>query len=528
MLARGGDRVTDELRDGYDVVVLGGGPAGLNGALMLARARRSVVVVDAGAPRNAPAGGVHGLLGHDGTPPAELLERGRAEVRRYGGHVVAGEVTTAVRNDQEFAVLLADGRSIGARRLLVATGLADELPEIPGLRERWGREVVYCPYCHGWEVRDQAIGVLASGPLSVHQALLFRQLSDDVIFFSHISPPDADQTEQLAARSIRIVGGEVASVEIFEDRLAGVRMRDGTVISREALAVSPRMVARAGFLAGLGLRPTEQPAGVGEHIPCDAAGRTEVPGVWVAGNVTDPMAQVGAAASAGAAAAAQINFDLVNEETSQAAAARRDTSSSQFWDAQYAARDRKWSGDPNPHLVDVAAALTPGRALDVGSGEGADALWLASRGWMVTGIDISPIATGRARQSAVAAGLDQQVDFVVADFEAWAAATQGVFDLVSIQFLHLESLKRDRMIELAATLVADGGTIVVAGHDLVGTELRHAHPSGTADIYFSIDQVRELLPGPHWNVRTAQIVERGTGERGHHVADVVITAVRRE
>jgi hypothetical protein len=137
---------------------------------MLARARRSVLVVDAGAPRNAPATGVHGLLGHDGIRPAELLERGRAEVRGYGGQVVAGEVTTAARDAEGLTVTLADGRSVRGRRLLVTTGLADELPDIPGLRARWGRDVLHCPYCHGWEVRDQAIGVLATGPRAVHQA----------------------------------------------------------------------------------------------------------------------------------------------------------------------------------------------------------------------------------------------------------------------------------------------------------------------------------------------------------------------
>ncbi|MEU4744476.1 NAD(P)/FAD-dependent oxidoreductase, partial [Actinosynnema sp. NPDC023658] len=190
--------MTWELADGYDVVVVGGGAAGLNGALMLARSRRSVVVVDAGAPRNAPADGVHGLLARDGMPPAELLERGRAEVRSYGGHVVTGEVETVTREGDRFVVALADGRTVRARRVLVTTGLVDELPDVPGLRERWGRDVVHCPYCHGYEVRDQAIGVLASGPMSMHQALLFRQLSADVTFFSHTAPPNAEQAEQLA------------------------------------------------------------------------------------------------------------------------------------------------------------------------------------------------------------------------------------------------------------------------------------------------------------------------------------------
>jgi thioredoxin reductase len=265
-------------------------------------------------------------LSQDGIRPGELLERGRDEVRRYGGQVVPGEVSMVTREEGGFAVTLATGRAVRARRLLVATGLADELPDIPGLRARWGRDVVHCPYCHGWEVRDQAIGVLACGPLSVHQALLFRQLSADVMVFTHTSPPlDGEAAEQLAARGITVVAGEVAALEIAGDRLAGVRLGDGQVISRQALAVSPRMVARAGFLAGLGLRPVPHPSGAGEHIPADATGQTGVAGVWVAGNVTDLAAQVGGAAAAGALAGARINADLVAEETRQAVATRPDT-----------------------------------------------------------------------------------------------------------------------------------------------------------------------------------------------------------
>jgi thioredoxin reductase len=312
--------VGDQLRDGYDVVVAGGGAAGLNGALMLARSRRSVVVIDAGTPRNAPAAGVHGLLGNEGTPPAELLERGRAEVRGYDGQIVTGEVSTVAPGDGGFEVALADGRAVSARRLLVATGLTDELPDIPGLRDRWGRDVVHCPYCHGWEVRDRAIGVLATGPLSVHQALLFRQLSDDVTFFPCTRPLAGEETEQLAARAIDVMDGNVASVEISGDRLVGVRMSDGRLVRREVLAVSPWMTARADFLGGLGLKPAEHPAGVGEYIPADPTGRTDVPGMWVAGNVTDLTAHVAGAAAAGALAGAQINADLVAEDIRRASA----------------------------------------------------------------------------------------------------------------------------------------------------------------------------------------------------------------
>ncbi|UNZ20821.1 NAD(P)/FAD-dependent oxidoreductase [Streptomyces sp. 891-h] len=326
--------MTQQQADGYDVVVIGGGAAGLSGALMLARARRSVAVIDAGTPRNAPAEGVHGLLGHDGVPPAELLERGRAEVGGYGGHLVSGQVESVTRQASAsappgevpgFVVTLADGRTVEARRLLVATGLVDELPQVPGLRERWGRDVVHCPYCHGWEVRDRAIGVLACGPMAVHQALLFRQWSADVTLFTHTLPsPAGQEAEQLAARGIPVVEGEVSGLEIVADRLAGVRLADGTVVGRQVVAVASRLVARAAFLAPLGLRPVPHPSGIGEHLPADATGRTDVPGLWVAGNVTELSAQVGGAAAAGAGAAAQINADLIAEETRRAVAAHRD------------------------------------------------------------------------------------------------------------------------------------------------------------------------------------------------------------
>ncbi|WP_026284441.1 NAD(P)/FAD-dependent oxidoreductase [Salinispora arenicola] len=321
--------MTDQLESSYDVVVVGGGAAGLNGALMLARSRRLVAVIDSGTPRNAPnALGVHGLLAREGMTPTELLERGRAEVRGYGGHVVNGEVADAAREGDGFTVTLVDGTSVRARRLLVTTGLVDQLPEIPGLQERWGRDVLHCPYCHGWEVRDQAIGVLATGPMSVHQALLFRQLSGDVTYFTHHSAgPDAEQAEQFAARGIRVVTGAVTAVEVADDRLVGVRLADGTVVRRDALSVAPRLVARAGFLAGLGLRAVDHPSGVGQYVPADPFGRTEVAGVWVAGNVSDLAAQVGAAAAGGAVAAAAINTDLIAEETRQAVAAARSAES---------------------------------------------------------------------------------------------------------------------------------------------------------------------------------------------------------
>ena len=307
----------------YDVVVIGGGAAGLNGALMLARSRRSVLVVDAGAPRNAPASGVHGLLGREGTPPGELLATGRAEVRGYGGRIETGEVTTARKVDGGFAVTLADGRRVRARRLLVTTGLTDELPDVPGLRERWGREVLHCPYCHGWEVRDRPVGVLG-GPMGVHQALMWRQWTENVtLFLNDADEPTGEEYEQLAARGIAVIDGGVAGLEVQGDRLTGVRLRTGQVFPLTAVVVPLLFRARAEFLTSLGLDTTEmEMAGhvIGTAVASDATGATAVPGVWVAGNVADPKAQVIVAAGAGLSAAAAINADLIMEDTRLAVA----------------------------------------------------------------------------------------------------------------------------------------------------------------------------------------------------------------
>ncbi|MFF4186790.1 NAD(P)/FAD-dependent oxidoreductase [Streptomyces sp. NPDC001691] len=321
-------------QDIHDVVVIGGGAAGLSGALTLGRARRSVLVVDAGHPRNAPADGVHAYLGHEGTPPGELLARGRAEVRSYGGAFMTGSATGAERNGDAFRVTLADGDELCARRLLVTTGLVDELPEVPGLAGLWGTDVLHCPYCHGWEVRDRAIGVLGTGPLAVHQALLWRQWSADITLFLHtMDEPDDRQYEELAARGVRVVTGEVTSLETRDGRLAGLRLASGHLIPRQALAVAPMLTPRAGLLSSLGLEPTDlELAGsvIGGRIAADPTGATEVPGVWVAGNVANPTDQVVAAAASGVRAAAAINADLIAEETRRAVDARRAPFSAQL------------------------------------------------------------------------------------------------------------------------------------------------------------------------------------------------------
>jgi thioredoxin reductase len=299
----------------YDVVVVGGGAAGLNAALVLGRARRRVAVVDAGAPRNAPAAHMHGFLSRDGMPPADLLAVGRAEVAGYGVELFEGKVEHI---DPGFSVQLAGGPVLGARRVVVATGLGDELPEIPGVRARWGRDVLHCPYCHGYEVRDQPLGVLGTHPGAVRHALLVRQWSEDVVFFPHTQELTGEQREQLAARGVRIAPGVIRQLVTDGERLRGVELSDGQVVPRSAVFVLPRMVAHDALLTGLGCEQDED-----GRVITDPSGRTSVPGVWAAGNVADPRAQVLTAAAMGSAAAIAINHDLVDEEVARAVAYHR-------------------------------------------------------------------------------------------------------------------------------------------------------------------------------------------------------------
>ena len=308
----------------YDVAIVGGGAAGLSAALVLARSRRRVVVLDAGTPRNAPAAHMHNFLSRDGVPPADLLAAGRAEVLGYGSEIVSATVTGIEATPTGFTARLDDGSTVPARRLLIATGLTDELPEVPGVRERWGRDVLHCPYCHGYEVRDQQLGVLGSGPKSVHQALLVRQLSPDVVFFRHTLPNlGAEDRERLAARDVRVVEAPVSGLVVEGDRLTGVQLADGSVVARSAVFVAPRFVANDANDATLAVLGAEtERSALGTWVTTDPSGRTSVPGVWAVGNVADPAAFVIEAAAAGARAAAALNADLVDEDVARAMADR--------------------------------------------------------------------------------------------------------------------------------------------------------------------------------------------------------------
>ncbi|MFJ3672671.1 NAD(P)/FAD-dependent oxidoreductase [Streptomyces sp. NPDC090106] len=297
----------------YEVIVIGGGAAGLSAGLVLGRARRRTLVVDAGEPRNAPAAHMQGYLSRDGMPPAEFLAIGREEIARYGVELVRDRaVDVAADAPEGFTLTLAGGRTVRARRLVVATGLKDELPSVPGVAERFGRDVLHCPYCHGWEVRDRAFGVLATTPLGVHQALMVSQWSKDVTLFLHTVTEEElsdDDRRRLAAAGVSVVPGEVAGLVVEDDRLTGVRLADGTVHAREVLFVAPRAVPRNELLEQLGAELAETPFGA--YPVVDATGQTTVPGVWAAGNAMGFAEQVVNAAAGGYRAGATINGDLL-------------------------------------------------------------------------------------------------------------------------------------------------------------------------------------------------------------------------
>ncbi|SDV02916.1 Thioredoxin reductase [Microlunatus sagamiharensis] len=452
-----------------DVLVVGGGAAGLAAAVALSRSLRSVLVVDSGRPRNAPAAGVHNYLGREGVSPTQLYADGRRTLESYGGAFTSGEVTSLERLGTDplrpwFRATLADGRQVEARRVVVTTGLVDELPDLPGLRERWGRDVLHCPYCHGYEARGTAIGILSSTTMTAHQALMFRQLSEDVTVLTHTGPALPDETrERLEARGVRIVEGEVVEVLVTDDALSGVRLASGEVVALQNLAIAAPAVARSGLLADLGVEVADLTMGeqvLGAYAVTEPTGATSVPGLYAAGNVAAPQAQVSTSAANGLMTGAFVNGQLIEEETAYAVEERRATAA--LWDERYA-HHHGHGGTPNPTLVDTAGALEPGTALDLGCGRGEDVLWLAREGWRVLGVDASGVAVAQAQDAAAQEGLADRVR--VEQHDLAGSFPAGEFDLVTTHYLHsTRGLPRTEVLRRATRAVAPGGTLLVVGH----------------------------------------------------------------
>ena len=290
-----------------DAIVIGGSYAGLSAALQLARARRRVLVIDAGVRRNRFASASHGFLGHDGRAPGDIAADGRAQLLAYPNvRWLDGTVAQAVAEDGGFRVSTGDGLTEGARKLVLATGVVDELPSIEGLAERWGRGVFHCPYCHGYELKQGRIGVLAVGPLSIHHALMLPDWGTTTFFLNDAFVPDEAQRAALAARGVTVEAGAVARLT----DTATVELQDGRRFVMDGLFTATRTHIASPVAAQLGCAMDEGPTGA--FIRTDAVQATTVPGVFACGDAAraagNVALSVGAGAMAGAAAHQSLMF----------------------------------------------------------------------------------------------------------------------------------------------------------------------------------------------------------------------------
>ncbi|RMI46689.1 NAD(P)/FAD-dependent oxidoreductase [Streptomyces triticirhizae] len=301
----------------WDVMVIGGGAAGLSAALLLGRARRRVLVIDAGSPRNRFATHMHGVLGNEGVDPAELNARGRAEAAGYGVQFRDGLVDRLDETESAVSVTLVGGEETVSRAVIVATGLADELPNLPGLADRWGKTVLHCPYCHGWEVRDRHLGVLTTSPLGMHQAELIRQWSDRVtVFTAGLGQLEPDAEYRLRCRGIDLVPAAVVEVSSGHADSLVLRTDDEAEHPIDALFTAGTPRPHDGFLAHLDLERTTTP--FGSFLAVDPAGRTSAERIWAVGNVVNPGANVPMAVGAGAMTGGAVNAALVARDFDEA------------------------------------------------------------------------------------------------------------------------------------------------------------------------------------------------------------------
>ncbi len=524
-----------------DVCVVGGSAAGLAAALQLVRQGRSVMVVDSGEPRNAPAAHMHSYLGYDGRSPSELVEAGREEVRRYGGEVVPGRVLQ-VDGDVErgFRLELTGGHTVRARRVIAATGLVDELPEIEGLAEHWGRDVIHCPFCHGYEVRDGRIVFILTHPMGLHPATLFRQLTSQLSVVVHDGTGvDETQLDALAASGVAVHRQPAARIH-GDGRLTAVELADGERLAADTVAVTPRFHARTEPFARIGLETVAHPTGMGDVVATDLMGATAVPGLFAAGNVTDPTAQVLHAAAVGSRVGAAVASSLAHEELApadQAAGPQTPARSANEsdWDHRYSG-EAMWSGNPNGSLVAeataVASGAAPGRALDVGAGEGGDAVWLAEQGWQVTASDISSRGLERVAAHAAQRGLD--ISCLHADANDPAPYPHAAFDLVTAHYASIPRTPDRRGARNLLDAVAPGGALLVVSHDLEPMrgpiDTREESRAFDPDAYLRVEDIAAMLAEePGW---TIEVHEKRPRDAGHHPAsphvDDIILRARRQ
>lgn len=520
---------TQVIRRHADVAVVGGSAAGLAAALQLSRQRRSVIIIDSGEPRNAPAAAMHSYLGHEGRSPADFLRIAREEVRSYGAEVLTGRALDVTREDGGFRVQISGGHVVRARRVVAATGLSDELPDLPGLAEHWGGAVIHCPFCHGYEVRDQRLVSLVTSPMGLHPLPLLRQLTDDLTVLVHEGVAEDDpQLQLLRDAEVKVVVSRAERV-ISDDAgaLSGIRLADGSVIEADAMLIGTRLHARVTPFAGVGLVASDHLSGVATYVEADPmTGATAVPGLYAVGTLAEPMLQVLPTAAAGARVGGMVSFDLAQEDLQAAA---RPSAHATDWDGRYSG-DLRWSGNPNGSLVAEVEAVAPGSALDVGAGEGGDALWLAQQGWQVTASDISALALERVGAAAAERGLE--IGTLHADANAADPFGGRQYDLVTAAYASIPRTPDGRAVSNVLDAVAPGGRLVIINHDphdmdLASGETDQTRPFDHKAFVDTAEFLAAIKGRPGWVIEAGERRPRPAGAVStQHVHDVVLHARR--
>lgn len=291
----------------YDVIIVGGSAAGLSAALVLGRFRRRVLICDHQKPRNAPAAAAHNVFTRDGTPPAELLQIGREQLRPYPTvEYRPAEVVSLVATENGFDVQTADGTVWQSRRVLLATGVRDEFPDIPGLADYWGKGGVHhCPYCDGWEVRDQKVVLIGSGTVVAHLAPLLASLTSDMTACLVGKEPIPEELATLNQFGVALYQDGIKSIEGSAGHVTGVRLPDGRFIPCQAIFVGTKPKQHSSLAHEVGCKFDDH-----GYVKVDELGRTSVPNVYAAGDMASPFHQVMAAAASGLAAASGVNTDI--------------------------------------------------------------------------------------------------------------------------------------------------------------------------------------------------------------------------
>jgi thioredoxin reductase len=290
----------------FDALIVGGSYAGLSAALQLARARRRILLIDAGTRRNRFARSAHGFLGQDGRAPGDIVADARAQLLAYPTvEWVDDHAATAAKTSAGFSVGTAQGEAFEARRLILALGVADELPGIPGLAERWGTGVFHCPYCHGYELDGGPVGVLAVSPMSLHQALMLPDWGATTLFLNGAFVPDDQQMAELRRRGVAI---ESEPIERISGK-ADVVLRDGRVVALAGLLTLTRTQPSSPLAGQLGCAFEDGP--LGPFIQTDAFKETTVPGVFASGDAARAMGSVAFAVADGAMSGAGAHQSLI-------------------------------------------------------------------------------------------------------------------------------------------------------------------------------------------------------------------------